>query len=210
MNQSTNEPLATKLDMKKLDILSEEKAAMKSELIALMNAEIKVIFVFVTSFAAMVVAGFSKGIFTNPDLVLRKWLFLTLSQTTWFLALFLLAILSNISVHASYIKVLEEKINRIAGDTLCLWDHKISPDCLYSWRSSLFLHVFVVMIVYSLALLGYLFWESRDLLEGKVLWIGLGEVAVLLFLTGRLLIWSKDKNHEYGRRKVNLDDTTAS
>jgi hypothetical protein len=141
-----------------IDAICQERNGLRLEIIQMEGSIHRGVFVFVTVAAAFaglywdprVVpnSGTPATLFPNP--ATRATLLFALSQVEFFLALILLLLFGNMTVHAAYIQALEQQINQLAGRRVSLWESAASPRFVFGWKSAFFwLQILVVTVVAS-------------------------------------------------------------
>ncbi len=90
-----------------------------------------------------------------------------LSQVEFFLAMFILALISNQNVHAGYIKALERKINHMCGEFLSCWELEATAKFLFHRRGS-FLWINAVIIVVATIVAGLAIHSAYDMINNML------------------------------------------
>ena len=110
----------------KVRALFEEKRERRSEMIVYIQAQQNTILALIVFFAS------TAGLYANPELVKDAWLskvvLSALTQVIYFLLIYILSQFSLLAANGGYVAAIEAQINRIAGDTLTLYESRYSGD----------------------------------------------------------------------------------
>jgi hypothetical protein len=163
-----------------VDAICQERHGLRLEVIQMESAMHRAVLVFVTIF------GLFAGIYWDtrviPDRSTRAILLGGVTQIEFFLALFILSLYLNLSVHVGYIRALEKKINQLCGTTITAWDSQITRDFLGHPRGAFFWLQGLLFFTLSFFFVGALLLVSYQIGSPWVITVAIVETAVVFLV----------------------------
>lgn len=143
---------------KLIELLQKEKNEMRCEIVNLLNHEMKIVYLFISSFLATSGSLYiwKKDILKNMnDSGLMEIIIFLLSQLSWFFAVLLIAVVSQMATYSGYVRAIEYKQNTMLKQNLFIWEHDLAQNFFYTrkgnyfWSvSSIVLSVIILFVIF--------------------------------------------------------------
>lgn len=165
-------------DKSKIDAICSERTNLRQEIIGFEHSSAQ------ATFAFLALVGVFAGIYWKPEFINdssnRAIILILISQVQFFLALFVLTLHGCVQAQISYIAALEEKINKLCGDTVNIWESRVSRNYIIHQRApflwGIILQTFLMIVLFVTALILALREVSRVLAFAAIM----VELAVVL------------------------------